>query len=477
MELINHDSPQPAVLATEELRRVPLFENLPEDQLCWLIRQGRLRLLDTGDIVRAQGTPADYVFVLLDGAIQIVKKKGNQEILLVTHTERTLFGELPVLTGDPHYWAEGRALAPSRILELDKEDFWELLSSCRCVTTVILRTMAQRMQEVQALAQQRERLIALGTLAAGLAHELNNPASAARRAASQLRGSFQKLQPAALKLCRYAKDEEKQAVLNVLEQEVVERATAALALDPITRSDREEQLADWLREHNIANSWNLASTLVGAGLDTDWLVALTGRIAPESLPSVLNWLEVTLDGVGLLNELEHCTERVSTLVQAVKDYSYLDQAPLQEIDVHEGLESTLTMLGHRLRNGIAICRAYCDLPRITAFGSELNQVWTNLLDNAIDAVQDRSDPCVWLRTSREDRNILVEITDNGPGIAADVLPHIFEPFFTTKDIGKGTGLGLHISYRIVVEQHRGDIRVHSAPGRTCFQVRLPITPG
>lgn len=471
------------MLNTETLRQVPLFAKLPGEQLQWLAEQGTEVWLQPGEIHRAEGDPADHVFVLLEGEIRVTQKVGNQEVLLVTYTPKTLFGELPILTGEPCFWATGRALSQCHIFELGKDAFWKLLASGSSVMTTILRTMAEQMQEVQSMSQYREKLVALGTLAAGLAHELNNPASAGHRAARQLRETWQTLQPLTLKLNQQMTSDQ-QALLADL-QNVIARATNSPQLDPLTQCDREDEITDWLEEHGVTNGWKLASSLVGAGLDINSLNTLAEQIAVDSLSDVLAWLEATLTGVGLLDAIEHSTERISRLVQAVKDYSYMDQAPLQEVDVQGGLESTLTILGHKLERGVTVTREYDHLPRISAYGSELNQVWTNLIDNAIDAVVSHSPdhvieptelnpPTIWIRTLRENDNVLVEIADNGPGIPLEIQSHIFEPFFTTKGVGAGTGLGLHIAYRVVVEQHQGDIRLISRPGDTRFQVRLPI---
>ncbi len=253
----------------------------------------------------------------------------------------------------------------------------------------------------------------------------------------------------------------------------IARVKTAASLDPLTQSEHEDEVIDWLEACGISDGWKLAPTLVGVGLDTQWLDTVVDQLPVSLLGDVLVWLEMTLTGVGLVSEIKQGATRISNLVSAIKEYSYMDQAPLQEIDVHEGLENTLTILGHKLKPGVVVIREYdTRLPRIDAYGSQLNQVWTNLIDNAIDAMEGQGQ--IWLRTAREEARIVVEIADNGPGIVPEIQARMFEPFFTTKDIGKGTGLGLDIVRRIVVGQHKGSIHVSSQPGNTRFQVRLPI---
>jgi signal transduction histidine kinase len=463
------------MLNIETLRQVPLFSKLSDKQLQWLLDQGVEVWREPGEIHRHEGDPADHVFVLLEGQVRITQKVGNQEILLAMYEPKTLFGELPVLMGQTHFWATGRAVTRSHILELPNQVFWEMLSSCTCVMTEILRTMAERLQAVQTISQHREKLVALGTLAAGLAHELNNPASACRRAVGQLRQTRQVLQPLTVKLNQKEMTCDQKAFVAKLQQDAIASARTATRLDPLTQSDREDEVMQWLEAHNVGNGWKLAPTLVTAGLDIDWLENVKKNVGELLLGNVLTWTEITLQEWGLLDELDHCTIRISTLVDAVKDYSYMDRAPLQEIDVHEGIESTLTILNHKLKHSnVVVTREYdCDVPIISAYGRELNQVWTNLIDNAIDAVNGQGGQ-IWIRTNCETDFLLVEIADNGPGIPPEVQSHIFEPFFTTKGVGEGTGLGLHIVYRIVVGQHEGDIRLLSQPGDTKFQVRLPM---
>ena len=376
------------------LRQVPLFAELSDEQLQWLAELGTEVWLEPGEIHRAQGDPADHVFVILLGEVRVMEKVGDQELVLATYGPNTLFGELPILMGMTEFWASGRALSQCHIFELGKDAFWQMLAKIPAVATAILRTMAERMQELQLMSQQREKLIELGTLAAGLAQELNNPVEAVSAGIVHLEEIFQELPSLALKLNQ------------------------------------------------------------------------------QSMTTEQVWLEASLKGIGVLSEIEQSSARISELVKAIKEYSYMDQAPLQEVDVHDGLENTLIILSHKIKDGVKVTREYDrSLPRISAYGSELNQVWTNLIDNAIDAIGGQGQ--IWIRTWREQEQVLVEIADNGTGIPKELQERIFEPFFTTKGVGEGTGLGLVTSYRTVVG-HQGDIRVFSQPGDTHFQVRLPI---
>ncbi|MBV9384956.1 MAG: cyclic nucleotide-binding domain-containing protein [Chroococcidiopsidaceae cyanobacterium CP_BM_ER_R8_30] len=497
-------------LNTALLRRVPVFANLPEMKLQWIIDQGKEIRLQSGELLRAEGSPANCVFVLLEGSLSLTQRAGNQDMLLKQIDTPTLFGEVPLLMGVPQFWASGRATTACHALELSAETFWQFMSLCPTLAMTVLRTMTERVREAQILAQHRERLISLGTLAAGLAHELNNPASAARRAARELREVFPILQTRTFKLTQKSLTDEQREFLTALQQGAITQAQNASPLDPLTQSDREDRIVEWMDAHNIPNGWQLASTLVNAGLDNKWLDRISAHLQGQHcLHEILLWLDATLTVVGLLQTLEYSTGRIHQLVGAVQDYSTLDAANLQAVDIHEGLESTLTILGHKLKRGITVIRDYAeDLPVVMSRGHELEQVWMNIFDNAIDAVMARfsknpssvqsevvlhanplfiptgwqgivdhsslfeqQQPTIWIHTRCEADRVLVEIADNGIGIPREVQPHIFEPFFTTKEVGKGVGLGLSTSYKIV-EQHGGDIRVMSRPGDTCFQVRL-----
>lgn len=501
--VLRADRPTP-----HHLRQIPVLANLPESKLQWMIDQGEAIKLKSGELLRREGEPADCVFLLLEGSFRLTQRVGNQDVLLKQHDAPTLFGEVPLLMGVPSFWASGRAITACYVLQLDAESFWQFMRLCPTLAMSILQEMVGRIQEVQVLVQHRERLASLGTLAAGLAHELNNPASAARRAARELRQVFPILQTETLKLTQQPLSDHQREFLTQLQQNAITAAQQTLPLDPLTQSDREDALVDWMEQHNIQMGWQFAPNLVNAGLDCNWLDQIPEQLEGCCLPNVLTWLDATLTVVGLLNILGHSTTRIHQLVEAVQDYSSWDTTDLQPTDVHEGLKSTLTILAHKLKQGITVVQDYADmLPPVLSHEHELEQVWMNIIDNAIDAVTTRfsntissniqvpntarslvipvgwqapssrfvpadQQPMIWIKTRSEANQILVEIADNGVGIPSEVQSRIFEPFFTTKGIGKGTGLGLNTSYKIV-EQHGGDIRVSSQPGETCFQVRLP----
>jgi signal transduction histidine kinase len=460
---------------TETLRRVPLFSKLPADKLEWISEQGEEVRLEPGTTVATQGDPPDGLYVVLEGETEWTRKVGRQDVFVVKLGEGSIFAEL-ILVLDAPYPTTGRAITPVRLFKLDVPSFWEMLRICPEVLRSILTTSVERAELHGSVSEQHAKLISLGTMAAGLAHELNNPATAVGRSAKEAREAFRESSSRAVKLGELEMSPAERALVAGLPAELAERAEDAPILDPLERSDKEDDVARWLEDHGVEEAWELSPTLVGAGLDTDWLEELADHLSDEgALGDVLAWLASEVSGDGLLREIQQASARISELVGAVKSSSHMDKASQQEADVHEGLDNTLVLLGHKLKKGnVRVTREYEeDLPRVCAHGSELNQVWTNLIDNAIDAVH--GDGNVKIRTAREDDRVLVEISDDGPGIPEGIRDRIFEPFFTTKDVGKGTGLGLDISYR-VVEKLGGDIRFSSEPGDTRFQVRLPIRP-
>jgi signal transduction histidine kinase len=461
----------------EELRRVPLFEGLTDEQLREVLEEGSEEFIPAGEVGGREGEPVDHLYVILEGEFRWSKKVDGGEVVMNTYGSGEFFAEVPLLLGKP-FLATWRALADSRVFALPNETFRQMLIAHPSFSNAVLEMLAQRIQVLYSVAQQRERLSSLGTLAAGLAHELNNPVSASRRAAGRLRESSENLRSLGMRLTRAAaRGEIDPAQLDVLERIVFEALgrDKALPLDTLKQSDKEDELVLWLEDHGVEEAWELSPTLVGAGLGIADLKLVEGAVPPGTLADALRYQEVALGAAGLVDEIEESSMRISNLVATMEGYSYMDRAPTQEVDVNESLDNTLAILRHRLED-IEVERDYDEsLPRITAHGSELNQVWTNLIDNAIDAVADGEEiGCIRLRTTSERDRLLVEIADNGPGIPEEIQQRIFEPFFTTKDVGKGAGFGLDVSYRIVVGRHDGDIRIVSKPGDTRFQVRLPI---
>jgi signal transduction histidine kinase len=461
------------------LHQVSLFSELSPEQLQWLSQQGEQLWVRQGEVFLKEGEPANDFFVLLRGEVEIrTQQIGDREVHVISFGPKDYFGQELLLRGTPLYLGSGYALCDSHLFRIKETTFWNMLSCCPSIARELLCNTVRRWQNYESVIQGQAKLIALGTLSAGLAHELNNPASAITRSAQQLEKTFRKLPYLCIKLSQQQLDPEQLEFLTDLQQDAIVRSLSPPVLDPLTRSDMEDELASYLEAQGITDGWEIAPTLVEAGLNNRWLDKIICNIPASSFSCVMDWLEVTLSGVRLLSDIRQGSNRVSELIQAVKDYSYMDRAPLQEIDVHEGLESTLKIASYKLRaSGAIVAREYQpNLPKIQAYGSELNQVWTNLIDNAIDALTQENNPekHICLRTYQSGDRVIVEIIDNGPGIPPEIQSRIFEPFFTTKEVGKGTGLGLDISRRVVTGQHKGDIRVFSQPGETKFQVCLPI---
>ena len=459
--------------ALDCLRGVPLFQGLPDDRLAWIAEHGEEVRLGARDVIARQGDPPGGFYVVIEGQTEWTRRVGGEEIFVVTLGEGSIFAEL-IMVVDAPYPTTGRATTETKLLKLDKASFWEMLRICPEVLRGILATSVERAELHESVSQQHAKLISLGTMAAGLAHELNNPAAAINRAAAEARQTFRESSERAAKLGALPLDAAQRAFLAGLLNEVA--ALTPPALDSLGRSDLEDEVALWLEDRGVDDAWDVSPTLVGAGLDTAWLDGLTKKVPDEALGDVLGWLAAQLAGEELLGEIEASSGRVSELVKTIKTYTHMDKASSKEVDVASGLDSTLVMLGHKLKKGdVEVVREYEEgLPSVCGHAGELNQVWTNLLDNAIDAVEGHGR--IWVRASRENGRVLVEISDDGPGIPEEVRDRMFEPFYTTKDVGKGTGLGLDISRRVVVDDHGGDIRVESRPGETRFQVRLPITP-
>ena len=468
--------PQSAQKPSREsaLRTIDVFSDLREDQLQWFTSSAEERTLSPGDTLLHEGDPADALFVLLTGEIRGRRESGRGDAPGYTARAGEVVGLLP-FSRMTRFPLTARATVPTWLLRLPKDHFEEMLQRIPELLPRLIGVMADRIREYSRAEQQRDKLSALGKLSAGLAHELNNPAAAAVRAAQGLRESMQELR----KINRTLDDDslscEERSALAEFEENLMNRLVSGFPLDALEQSDIEEELSAWLNRRKIPNAGRLASGLVEAGVDRAELERLGGRFQNDVLAHILARVVSSVGAERLTREVEASAGRISELVRAIKEYSYMDQAPEQEVDVHRGIESTLTMLKFRLKRGVEVKREFDPkLPRIFAHGSELNQVWTNLIDNtAIDAMGGKGE--LVIRTSRELDFVLVEIVDNGSGIPDAVKPHLFEPFFTTKGVGEGTGIGLDTVYR-VVRGHGGEVSFESQPGRTSFQVRLPLKP-
>jgi len=456
-----------------------LFPRLTGEALERVREQGTEMELEPGAVLFKEGDTDYHFFVVLEGEVRVTKKVGSEETLLAVHEPGEFSGEISMLTGGPAI-ATGRAVGKIRVIRVEPDKFRRLVAESPPVGRVVLTAIVQRTRDVDAQLRQQEKMAALGKLSAGLAHELNNPAAAAARAADQLRDSLRALQNLTLERERPFTEEERKLML-----EVQREALAAIAqrgdrphLDPLAQSDLEDAVTEWLEDRNAEEPWETAPVLAAAGIGPERLDSMAERVG-DGVVEMVPWLVGVLNLAELLDQIENSAERISELVTSIKEYSYMDQAPQQEIDLHEGLESTLKMLAFKLRKGnVEVVREFDrGLPRVCAYGSELNQVWTNLIDNAVDAMKGNGHGKLVLRTSRCRDEALIEIIDDGPGIPEDVQKHIFEPFYTTKGVGEGTGLGLDIARRVVKARHKGEIRFESKPGETSFEVRLPIPCG
>jgi signal transduction histidine kinase len=469
---------EPERLTPEQLRTLFLFEQLDDHQLAWLAELGRVVAYPPGATIHAEGAPASCFLVLLSGMLSMSKRVQGGEIeLFRTDYCGAYTGAFTAYLADrapPTYPSTARAVTPCRLLELPAADFGRAVREWFPMAAHLLEGAATQGQDASDIVQRHERLVALGAVTAGLTHELNNPVAAVRRATAMLRERLTEMRADLGALIRGNLGADQLEALAGLVGRAIERRRDAPALSPLETSDQEAKLTDWLDDHGVAESWDIAPTLVAAGLDVEWVEALASVVPAEHLPAGVTYPVRVLESDSLLDEITEAAGRISDLLASAKQYTQMDRAPLQTFDVHEGLDATLTMLGHKLGDGIIIVRQYDrSLPHIAAYPGELNQVWTNLIDNAVDAMQGEGTLTVRTSAGPDDR-LVVEIGDTGPGVPDDARSRLFEPFFTTKPMGKGTGLGLDIAWRIVVGRHRGDIRFESVPGDTRFQVRLPL---
>ncbi|HMF79553.1 MAG TPA: ATP-binding protein [Bryobacteraceae bacterium] len=450
-----------------DLRTISVFADLPQEGLQWLCEHMTLVELPAGEIFIRPGSPADRLFAIIEGEVTGELENGQK---FMAYAGR-ITGMLP-FSRLTHFSVTVRTSRATRAAVLHKDHFAEMLLNIPVLQERLVGVLTDRVRETTRADQQRDKLIALGKLSAGLAHELNNPAAAARRAADYLRQAMTDLRAANVQLGKAEMGVGARAYLTQLEYDWAENATHQVALDTMERGDREEQLMTWLEKRGVDIAWKLAPGLVDAGVTEQMLEQALPKIPKTVLADALTRLTASVTMTRLVAEIQHSMGRISDLLRAIKEYSYMDQMPDQDIDVHDGLENTLTMLGYRLKGGIEVLRDYDrSIPKIPARGSELNQVWTNLISNAIDAMKGRGK--LKIRTALQSDRVLVEIVDTGSGIPAEVHDRIFEPFFTTKGVSEGTGLGLDIAYRIICN-HNGDIKFDSKPGKTRFCIWLPL---
>ncbi len=459
-------------MTIDELRTIDLFDGLTDEELAEWLAVARTRYVAPGEVISEQGEEPRGLQLLLEGEAQsLIVGEGRSEQVGTQHAP-TWMGAIAALTGNPTS-VRMQARTPCRLALVGPEDFRRLALAQPAVNQRVMRQVAPIAGRISAVEANRERLASLGTMAAGLAHELNNPAAAARRAASQLTEALDAIGSALRAFVEGGIERADAEQLVQLQQEAAERTASATALDALDASDAEEELLGRLEDLGVEEPWKIAEPLAAAGLDQEWLDRVAALAGPTT-GAALRWVAATLTAERLSGELCESTQRMSALVGAVKSYSYMDRGDLVEVDLHEGLETTLVVLGYKLKHTtIEVLRDYDRLlPKLTVHGSELNQVWTNLLDNAIDALGERG--TIAIATRADGDCAVVEIADDGPGVPDELAARIFDPFFTTKDVGRGTGLGLATARRIVVERHDGSLTLDSRPGHTVFRVRLPF---
>jgi signal transduction histidine kinase len=466
----------PVVCDPEELHSLFLFEKLADEQLARLCHEGHVEVVQPG-VVYSEGDPAAFLYVMIEGTVVLTRKVGGDDVEINRTSHRGAYGGAYMAylgTRLPQVYQNSmRAVEPSRFFVLGADCFAQIMDEWFPMAVHLLEGLFFGGKASNELVGQRERLLALGSLSAGLTHELNNPAAAAVRATSSLRERVAGMRG---KLRLLAGGRYERATLETLielQQRAVEKVSKAPKLDPLATSDAEDEISDWIDDRGIADGWVLAPTFVQAGLDVEWLDQVRDTVGDDMLEPALRWLNYTVETELLMNEIEDATTRISSLLGAAKQYSQLDRAPFQIVDVHDLLDSTLLMLSAKMGSGVTVKKDFDrTLPKIPAYAAELNQVWTNLIDNAVYAMQGTG--TLTVRTARDGERVLIEVRDTGPGIPHELRQRIFEPFFTTKPMGEGTGLGLDICWRIVVNKHQGDMRVQSEPGDTRFEVRLPL---
>jgi signal transduction histidine kinase len=465
------------VLTREFLRELFLFTSLDDAQLDWILEHAVLEHYTGGASIIAEGEPATCFYVLLSGALRMTKLVGGNEVETTRSDQRGAYcGATQFFYNQEQerYSASIHALSDLTFLTLPAKEFAERFRTWFPMATHLLEGSYLGWRNAESLIGSRRRLLALGELSAGLTHELNNPAAAAVRATAALRERVAGMRHKLAILAKKDIDPDLLEQLIDVQEQLVKQVASAPPLTAMQQADREDEVGDWLDDHGLEQAWDLAPIFVSAGLTADNLDQVLESVGDALIDGATRWLAYALETEMLMGEIEDSTTRISALVGAAKQYSQMDRAPHQWVDVHDGLDSTLVMLHTKIGAGIKVVKDYDrSAPTVPAYAGELNQVWTNLIDNAVSAM--RGEGTLAVRTARVDDCVLVEIGDTGPGISAENRQRIFEPFFTTKGVGEGTGLGLDISWRIVVDRHHGDLRVESQPGDTRFQVLLPVT--
>ncbi len=457
----------------DDLRPLGLFDGLSDDQLGELAEGGTEVPIEPGVVLFREGEHADFWWVLVDGALDLVRHIGREDTVVGRmDVPGRWAGGFRAWDENGVYLATGQGRESGRVLRVPSNVLHDLSNRWFPFGGHLIRGLYGTARAIESRARQRDALVTLGTLAAGLAHEINNPAAAATRAASALEDAVETLLSSLSRLAGGDITAEQFSALDALRRDL---EPPDFSGDPLARGDREEALASWLGRRDIDRAWTIAPALAAAGVDVAWCERAATVLPGPELEHGIVWVASTLSVATLLSEVQDSTQRVSGLVAAVRSYSQLDRASLQQLDVTDGLESTLVMLGHKLRDGVTVVRDYgADVPRIEANAGELNQVWTNLIDNAVDAMDGTG--TLRLSTRPDGDGVVVTVADTGQGMGPDVVARAFEAFYTTKDVGKGTGLGLDIARRIVVEHHGGSIDVDSQPGETALRVRLPARP-
>ncbi|AGK75853.1 two-component sensor histidine kinase [Streptomyces microflavus DSM 40593] len=464
----------------QEIGSLFLFEKLSGEQLGRLCAEGRVERFEPGPVY-TEGDPATCFYVMIEGTVVLSRRVGGDDIEVTRTSQRGVYsGAMQAYLGDrvpQTYNNSMRVTEPTRFFVLPAESFADVMREWFPMAAHLLEGLFFGTRNTQRAIGQRERLLALGSLSAGLTHELNNPAAAAVRATATLRERVGRMRHKLSLIAQGPYSREALASLIEIQERTAERVAKAPVLSPLEAADREDGISDWLEDHGVSEGWRIAPTFVQAGLDTQWLEQVAVTVDEEILPGAVGWLNYTVETELLMDEINDSTTRISHLVDAAKQYAQLDRAPYREVDVHELLDSTLLMLSGKIGPQMRLVKEYDrSLPQVPAYPAELNQVWTNLVDNAVQAIGGAGgEGTLTVRTAREGDRLLVEFRDTGPGVPEEIRGRIFDPFFTTKPVGQGTGLGLDISWRIVVNKHHGSLEVESVPGDTRFRVLLPLT--